>query len=303
MTNKLNIALAIALLIVSILFYWQYKQNQALSEELAVFSEPIEELTILSELIVEELADTDSPEPHRFTLINNTDNNVVNEVLPQNNEELWLGFTEEDQVIIRDFDAGYFGALTFENQKQYEWMVGHGYPTPEEILAAAQMSTEELEARADFGNVKAALFVADRYLAEATALAENLTKAGNPLDEDYAHLLKTAEEYGKVYSRSGSAFAGYLEVQLIIERKSRGPGTSLRSPVELAFKGFAFAAKRGDRTAKARAIELAQAVGADVSVYYRFGAYHRFLERVAGVGCGSDGWGRAKMMPSNKTHP
>jgi hypothetical protein len=210
---------------------------------------------------------------------------------------------EEDQVIIRDFDSRYFGALTFVNDKQYEWLVRHGYPTPEEILAAEQMSDEELKARADFGNVKAAMFLSERYLAEAVALAEHLTNAGEPLGEDYAQLITMAEEYGRDFALTGSAFAGYMEANFQLERWSRGPGSSLKGPVEFAFKGFAYAKKRGDHKAQERAVELAQAVGADLRVYYRFGAYHRFLENVAGVGCGPEGWGRAEMMPSNKVRP
>lgn len=293
MRNRLNIVLVIALLIVSFLFYWQFQKGQDLEEALAAATNPI----------VAEVADIESPDLQQFTLSDNVDESVIPPLPPQNNEELWSGYTDEDQAIIRGFDSSHFNALTFVNEKQYEWMVRHGYPTPEEILAAAQMSTEELEARAAFGNVKAALFLADRYLAEAAALANDLTKADDPLDDDYAHLLEMAEEHGRAFARSGSAFAGYLEANLIMERKSRGPGTSLKSPVEMAFKGFAFARRRGDRTAKARAFELADSFGADVSVYYRYSGYHKFLEDVAGVGCGPEGWVRAEMMPSNRVRP
>ena len=130
-----------------------------------------------------------------------------------------------------------------------------------------------------------------------------LTASGETLNEEYSQMLDQAEAYARNFTRTGSAFAGYLQAQLILERTSRGVGSRLRSPVERAFKGFAFAAKRGDHQARNRALELAQAVGADLSVYYRFGAYHRFLENSAGIGCGSYGWDRAEIMPSNKTQP
>ena len=293
MRNRLNIVLVIALLIVSFLFYWQFQKGQDLEETLAAATNPI----------VAEVADIESPDLQQSTLTDNVDESVIPPIPPQNNEELWSGYTDEDQAIIRGFDSSYFNALSFVNEKQYEWMVRHGYPTPEEILVAAQMSKEELETRAAFGNVKAAMFLADRYLAEVTALANVLTKADYPLDDDYAHLLEMAEEHGRAFAKSGSAFAGYLEANLIMERSSRGRRTNLKGPVEMAFKGFAFARRRGDSSAKARAFELADSFGADVSVYYRYSGYYKFLEDVAGVGCGPEGWGRAEMMPSNRVRP
>ena len=183
MRNRLNIVLVIALLIVSFLFYWQFQKGQDLEETLAAATNPI----------VAEVADIESPDLQQSTLTDNVDESVIPSIPPQNNEELWSGYTDEDQAIIRGFDSSYFNALSFVNEKQYEWMVRHGYPTPEEILVAAQMSTEELETRAAFGNVKAAMFLADRYLAEATALANVLTKADYPLDDDYAHRSSKAE--------------------------------------------------------------------------------------------------------------
>ncbi len=201
MKNRLNIVLVTALLIVSYLFYWQYQQGQVLKEELAAVSEPA----------VEELADTGRHEPPQFTLFENVNDSMVPQLPPNNNEELWLGYTEEDQIIIRDFDSRYFNALTFVNEKQYEWMVRHGYPTPEEILAASKMSTEELKSLADFGNTKAAMFLSERYLAEAVALAEHLTATGESLNEDYTQMLTTAEKYGRNFALTGSAFAGYME--------------------------------------------------------------------------------------------
>jgi hypothetical protein len=131
-------------------------------------------------------------------------------------------------------------------------MVRHGYPTPEEILAASKMSTEELKALADFGNTKAAMFLSERYLAEAVALAEDLTATGESLNEDYTQMLTMAEKYGRDFALTGSAFAGYMEANFQLERWGRGPGSSLKGPVEFAFKGFAYAKKRGDHSQRIR---------------------------------------------------
>lgn len=57
-------------------------------------------------------------------------------------------------------------AYRTDGEAQYRWLLAHDFPSPAEIAAAERMPLDELEARARHGDRKAAIFFADRVLAD-----------------------------------------------------------------------------------------------------------------------------------------
>lgn len=92
----------------------------------------------------------------------------------------------------------------FKNPEQRDWLIRQGYPTPEEVLAAARLSDSELLAEAKAGNWKAAAFYLQR--SHPSRIGEgngnDVRAAAEQLD-----LLQTV-------LRSRSPFAGYVAAKL-----------------------------------------------------------------------------------------
>lgn len=149
--------------------------------------------------------------------------------------DLLAKFPAGQRQLIEEFYMSYGGSqhgvsrfnfaspLDFKTKEQYEWMIAGGFPTPDEIVAAHQMSDAELEKLAKSGNLKAAIFLVRRLSEGAVAgdsgeLAQHLTSQ---------------------IVASGLPFAGYV----VADRGQREG----RPPDVIA--GYAYAAHLGDSRA------------------------------------------------------
>ena len=69
---------------------------------------------------------------------------------------------QQEQAILRDIDARYYGANKFTAAAEQRELANQGFPMPEEWLAASRLADEELEQMANAGNIKAGMFYSDR---------------------------------------------------------------------------------------------------------------------------------------------
>ncbi len=129
--------------------------------------------------------------------------------------ELLTAYDSVSAAALEEFNARYADAIAFRTEGEFEWMKEHGFPLPEEILAAADMPLSDLRALADSGDPKAQFLYLDRTLQEVRELRQSYFRSGMSPDS-----LKDIPEYGNALVRaayaksfltdSDSPFAGYL---------------------------------------------------------------------------------------------
>lgn len=91
----------------------------------------------------------------------------VKRVQTGRNFDDWMSyFSEQDQKVLRGFDKRFYGVYQGRNANQIAWMAAHGYPMPEDILAAEFIDTAALRKMAASGNIKAGFLLKDRELRE-----------------------------------------------------------------------------------------------------------------------------------------
>lgn len=139
--------------------------------------------------------------------------------------ESWEGLVSmlmpDERALAEALRARYPEAYNFKSIKQLRWLVEHGYPMPSEIVAAHEMSMEELKQRASSGNLKAAMLARDRLLAEAAASSERTGEpiADGPLASEIAFMEMV------VRGRNCSPFSYYISARYN-EELSRAPNAS-----------------------------------------------------------------------------
>lgn len=130
-------------------------------------------------------------------------------------EELLIAYDSVSAAILEEFNARYAGAIAFRTDGEFEWMAEHGFPLPEEILAAADMPLQDLRTLADGGDPKAQFLYLDRTLQDVRELRQSYLRSGISPDgltdiPEYGDALIRAA-YAKSYlTDSDSPFAGYL---------------------------------------------------------------------------------------------
>lgn len=126
-----------------------------------------------------------------------------------NYSDLLQQYSPAQQTTIKDWYARYaMGSLDFDSSAQWLWMRQHGYPTPDDVLRAATMSTAQLRNLAVSGDTKANFF----YLARLLDGKNNAQVSGVSGTQDRNEILLLSE-MSESMSRalaSGSAFAGYM---------------------------------------------------------------------------------------------
>lgn len=119
-----------------------------------------------------------------------------------------------EREAVERFAATYPDALSAFNEAQMAWAVRAGIPTPEQIAAADQLSTQSLEAMAEQGDAMAVLFSADRWLNEIEAV---LPPAGQRLASmrrtDLDALTAAQRAADRLRNRSCSAMAPHIELR------------------------------------------------------------------------------------------
>lgn len=151
--------------------------------------------------------------------------------------DLLARYTPAQRELIGSFFAAYgagresggqyafSNVFSFHSADQLGWLVSQGFPTPDDVLAAAMMSDEALKALSDEGNFKASAFYLGRQSAQApkageavdrAALAdeiENLKLAGDLLSEGSALGPYAYARYALASGQRGMALAslGYAK--------------------------------------------------------------------------------------------
>jgi len=186
-------------------------------------------------------------------------------------EELLTAYDSVSATALEEFNARYVGAIAFRTEGEFEWMEQHGFPLPEEILAAADMPLADLRSLADSGDPKAQFLYLDRTLQEVRALRQSYLRSGISPDG-----LKDIPEYGDALIRaayaksyltaSDSPFAGYLILRAVRETNGTALAVSESDQMMLITEGGMIVRSRvaevrrtSRNTAGVRVINLKQA--------------------------------------------
>ena len=153
-----------------------------------------------------------------------------------------------ERKYLSEVNNRYFGSLDFKSPDEQSKQILLGYPTPEEWLAAQEMTSFELEGLAEAGNKKAQILYADRLSAEF-----DRAKVANGDESMSPGQLKTgldATKYSSMALRgSKNPFAAYLYGS-VEERRSGVP--------ETAAAGILLAKQLGDADADRYALDLSK---------------------------------------------
>ncbi len=145
--------------------------------------------------------DGTAPVPQRYQIAG------VTRVQTAASFEDWMNqFSLSQQETLRDFDKAFFGVYHDRSPEAIAWMAAHGYPMPEDVLAAEAMSNDQLRLLMENGNVKAAFFL---HIRARDAMQEN-----TGLSPAEAGRSDAAQLYGstlEVLNQVNSPFEGYLE--------------------------------------------------------------------------------------------
>lgn len=133
----------------------------------------------------------------------------VRRVQTGRNFEDWMArFPKADQEVLRQFDERYFGIYHGRTAQDIAWMAAHGYPLPEDLLAAQSVGTERLRKMAEKGNVKAAFLLKDRDL---KTIAEMPAEENWMLDPELKHDFFIT--FDKVVTGAASPFKAFLSAR------------------------------------------------------------------------------------------
>lgn len=142
----------------------------------------------------------------------------VDRVRTAKNFKEWLAqFPPDQQAVIADFDKTHFSVYdTITSPEQVAWMAQHGYPMPEDILAAKNMSDDDLKRLSDQGNDKAGFLLYERMAARVRARIDDYVANGGDKEqlfrEDFSFALdfmKTGTFFQSLSKNSESAYKGY----------------------------------------------------------------------------------------------
>jgi hypothetical protein len=157
-------------------------------------------------------------------------------------ERLMDRFSGEDrETLLRYYSELDDAAMVFSSREQYAWLIANGFPGPEDVLAAASTSEEDLRAYAAAGNAKALFFLVGR-LADGLAAEREAGRFDREdmLLTDYPDRTWELRELGYQAAASGSPFVGYVLERL--GAVSLGPGFD----ANMRFAGLHFASAMGD---------------------------------------------------------
>jgi hypothetical protein len=133
-------------------------------------------------------------------------------VAPSWNDRL-ATFTTEEKARLESLNARYYGMLEFHSAEEQKKLIETGFPMPEEWLAAAAMSDEQLQQLADAQSPKGSLFFANRKLDRFLEAKQSLLDSGHysDLDRSVVNPRTQAMVYaGNALALTRSPFAAYL---------------------------------------------------------------------------------------------
>lgn len=167
----------------------------------------------------------------------------------------WLNsYPPENMPIFIKFNLTHPYVWNVISADQITWMAANGFPMPEDVIAAADMSDEQLRDAADFGSMKAKFLYYERLMYEKNTQILDLKKHGgtaSDFDATHGNLVAEVGRMRKIVSLSDSPYLGYLEASHAIwidDPKYHG---------EAMASGLALAYFRGDDRAGTALLSLA----------------------------------------------
>lgn len=167
----------------------------------------------------------------------------------------WLNsYPPEDMPIFIKFNLSHPYVWNVISADQITWMAANGFPMPEDVIAAAGMSDEQLRDAAESGSMKGKFFYYERLRDEKNTQFLDLKKHGGTASDfaaTHVNLVAEVERMRKIVSLSDSPYLGYLEASRAIwidDPKYRG---------EVMAGGLALAYFRGDDRAGNALLALA----------------------------------------------
>jgi len=158
--------------------------------------------------------DRTAPVPARYQMPG------VTRVRTAANLQDWLGqFPVDVQEKMKAFNKRNFGVYSIDSPQQIAWMAAHGYPMPEDLVAAEKLSNADLRELANQGNDKAGFLLRERNI--DTLQAKFSEYAGKGLsrqrfwenDPDGPRMEQEDKNDRTLISKSWSPFKGYLQAQ------------------------------------------------------------------------------------------
>lgn len=171
------------------------------------------------------------PEPYRFS-----EGAAPNKF--KDTDELKNSYGGSDRMLLNEFYNNFSSnVIEFNRPEQYEWLVKHGYPLPDDVIAAYKMSTDDLGKLVEQGNIKASYFYLMREVIskDGNYITDQMKQSG--ADGRWVQRKVAAEQ---AILKSGSPFIGYLWGAKDYEN-GKNP--------EALYAGYALAEVMGDRRA------------------------------------------------------
>lgn len=172
---------------------------------------------------------------------------VLSPVIKVQRAESWRDFAsrqaQSDRDTLAEVSARYWGVVEFSSPEEQQLLASRGFPMPEEWIAAAAMSIEELERQASAGNVKAQMFYSDRLSSELLEIQRSRTGIEPPdgvtVDQLVASSAKSLAVANQMMRSSSSPFAAYVYGRAL-------SGASFGAPPEPIAGSYFAARDRGD---------------------------------------------------------
>ncbi|HOV96290.1 MAG TPA: hypothetical protein PK789_05915 [Thermomonas sp.] len=159
-------------------------------------------------------------------------------------DALLAALAPDERAYLDRLNAEYYGTLEYKDANELAMMKQLGMPLPEDFLAAAKLSDDELKKLADAGDPMAKLLYPNRLLDNAirdiNGLNQAQQKSGEDLRADIA--LPVYMEVTKAMRSSKNPFAAYTDGRMNYAMSTE------HAPEDMAGAIFA-AAARGDRRA------------------------------------------------------
>jgi hypothetical protein len=160
----------------------------------------------------------------------------VERVRTAKNFKEWLAqFPLDQQAFIADFDKTHFSVYsTITSPQQVAWMAARGYPMPEDIVAAKNISDEELKQLAAGGNDKAGFLLNERQATLIRSKIDAYVAGGGTESEllrnDVAFAIERSrvnDNLRAIYTSSESPYKGYVmaeEASMLRDPDARSAG-------------------------------------------------------------------------------
>lgn len=158
--------------------------------------------------------DQTAPVPRRFQLPG------VERVRTASSFQDWVAqFPPDEQKKITAFNERYFGVFSVNSPQQVAWMAEMGYPMPEDIIAAAYLSDQDLRAMASHGNDKAGFLLHEREVDTLQAKYAELAAKGQTRDQFWrndpaaAQFNQDDSRFNQLLENSTSPFKGFVQAR------------------------------------------------------------------------------------------